>query len=199
MEIKHSDSQDIKSAINTIFDFIGEDKDREGILDTPKRMVKMWKETLKGYDETKRPNITTFKNGNDGIHYNQTVIDTGQYYSYCEHHFLPFFGKYYFGYIPSEKGLILGLSKVARVVEFYSSRLQIQERLTSDIVNCLWEALCDGKNKPKGMILIMKGEHLCKSMRGVKQKGEMATTFTKGEFDKIEIRNEFISLIKLTE
>jgi GTP cyclohydrolase I len=197
METKHTNTQIIENTIKSIFEYIGENFDREGLKDTPKRILKVWDETLKGYNEARKPKITTFKNGSDGIIYNQMIIDSGDYYSYCEHHFLPFFGNYYFGYIPNEKGLILGLSKVARIVDYYSSKLQIQERLTSEIVNELWNELCKDKNKPLGMILVMSGEHLCKTMRGVKKKGKMKTSYLKGIFEQSQARNEFLQLIKI--
>lgn len=186
---------DILDNITRIFQYIGENPNREGLIDTPKRILGVWNETLKGYNPKLKPRITTFKNGTDGIKYEEMVLDNGNYYSYCEHHFLPFFGNYYFGYIPNKNGKILGLSKVARIVDYYSSKLQIQERLTSEIVNALWEKLCeDGINKPQGMILVMKGEHLCKSMRGIKKQGKMTTTYYKGVFSDKKNRNEFFLL-----
>lgn len=121
--------------------------------------------------------------------YDQMIIDTGYFYSQCEHHMAPFFGKYYFAYIPDKD--ILGLSKVARIVDFHSSRLQVQERLVKEIVDDLETAL-----KPLGIALILKGRHLCKEMRGVKKvNGEMTTSDLRGVFrTKPEVREEFINL-----
>ena len=177
---------------------IGENPDREGLKGTPKRIVNMWKEIFRGYDIEQKPTITTFKNGIDGITYNQMVVDSGKFYSHCEHHMVPFFGKYWFAYIPHPKGKILGISKVARVVDFCSAKLQIQERLVQDVVNMLWEKLSEGTAyKPQGMALIMKGTHLCKSMRGVKKEGEMITSEMRGIFKtEDKVRNEFLQLIK---
>ena len=177
---------------------IGENPDREGLKDTPKRIANMWEEVFRGYDIKQKPTITTFNNGVDGITYDQMVLDNGAFYSHCEHHMVPFFGKYWFAYIPHPKGKILGISKVARVVDYCAAKLQIQERLVQDVVNMLWSELCKGTtHKPRGMALIMKGTHLCKSMRGVKKEGEMITSEMRGLFKKEDkVRNEFLQLIK---
>jgi len=179
MNVKLSSFSDEEIVAEMIYR-IGEDFKRPGLEDTPKRIVKMWKEIYRGYDETQKPIITTFKNGVDGFKTDEMIKDTGTFYSTCEHHFLPFFGRYWFAYIPNPKGKILGLSKVARLVDFHSAKLQVQERLVHDIVVDLYEAL--GKPKPLAMGLVMEAEHLCKSMRGVKKKGKMRTTKLIGTF-----------------
>lgn len=187
----------VEKLIREILIEIGENPDREGLLDTPRRVANMYKEIYRGYDESQKPKITTFNNGADGLTYNEMIIDEGSFYSQCEHHICNFFGKYYFAYIPSKKGKILGLSKVARIVDFYSAKLQIQERLVKDIVECIWTELSKDGCKPMGMALIMEGEHLCKTMRGVKKKGLMRCSYMKGNFkDNIETRGEFLKLIK---
>jgi GTP cyclohydrolase I len=196
METVDSGSQAAVDSIRSLLVFIGENINREGLKETPERIIKMWRETMRGYDESQRPKITTFKNGSDGIVYDQMVIDSGDYYSNCEHHFVPFFGKYFFGYIPAKNGRILGLSKVARVVDYHSAKLQIQERLTSEIVDTLWDALCQDGTEPTGMILVMEGEHLCKSMRGAKKKGKMRTAYYRGCFSEMVVRDEFLSMIQ---
>ena len=169
---------------------IGEDTDREGLKDTPKRIAKMYKELFRGYDPKQKPNITVFDNGTDGIMYDEMIIDSGDFYSHCEHHCVPFFGKYHFAYIPNKK--ILGLSKVARIVDYHSAKLQIQERLVKEILDDIEKAV-----KPKGCALIMKGEHLCKTMRGVKKKGQMITSDLRGVFrKKQEVRQEFLAFIR---
>lgn len=173
---------------------IGDNPDRQGLFDTPDRVVRSWKEIFKGYDESQEPKVTVFNNGEDGIVYDQMIIDSGEFYSFCEHHMLPFFGKYHFAYVPSPEGKILGLSKVARVVDYHASRLQIQERLTSDIVLALDKAL-DGT--ALGMALILKAEHLCKTMRGAKKKGQMTTTFLTKKFHEAEVKDEFLKAILL--
>lgn len=177
---------------------IGENPDREGLKDTPKRVVKMWKEIFRGYDKTQCPKVTTFNNGNDGIEYDSMISDEGTFYSQCEHHMVPFFGKYYFAYLPHREGKLLGLSKVARVVDYFSAKLQIQERLTHEIVNYLWNELYRDTeiSRPLGMALVMEGEHLCKTMRGVKKKGKMRTTKLIGAFkDDQKTRDEFIGWV----
>jgi len=176
---------------------IGENPDREGLKDTPKRIAKMYKELFRGYDEKQLPKVTTFDNGVDGLTYNEMVIDEGDFYSQCEHHAIPFFGKYHFAYIPDKKGKILGLSKVARVVDYFSARLQVQERLVKNIVDHLWNELSKDGIEPIGMALIMEGEHLCKTMRGAKKKGLMKCSEMRGVFkDDDKARNEFLRLVK---
>lgn len=171
---------------------IGEDPEREGLKDTPQRIARMWKEIFRGYDPAQKPKITTFAND---MHSTDMVFDTGDYYSMCEHHMMPFFGKYYFAYIPHPDGRILGISKIARVVGYCSARLQLQERLARDIVNMLNEAL-DGQQL--GMAIVMKGTHLCKTMRGVKSRGQMTVSYLSGIYkDDDDARREFYKLIDL--
>lgn len=199
MENKPTTAQDIECAIKNIFVHIGEDPERAGLVDTPARIIKMWQETMRGYDEKQKPKVTMFDNGADGIEYNEIITDSGNFYSNCEHHFVPFFGQYYFAYIPHKNGKILGLSKVARVVDYFSARLQIQERLCSDIVNYLfWELAGDEhKHPPFAMGIVMKGEHLCKSMRGAKKQGIMTTQYFLGEFlINKQLKQEFLDSIK---
>ena len=188
---------DSEELIKKQLEAIGENPDRPGLKDTPKRVVNMWKEIFRGYDPEQKPHITTFMNGEDGLTYDQMITDTGEFYSHCEHHAVPFFGNYYFAYIPHKKGKILGLSKVARVVDYHSAKLQVQERLVQDILNELWDALCEGTlHEPLGMALMMRGEHLCKTMRGAKKKGSMTTTELRGAFRDPEVRNEFMGLVR---
>lgn len=183
--------QEIYTAIRTLIAAIGEDPSREGLIDTPKRIVRMWKEIFRGYDETQKPKITTFSN-DDKI--TDIVFDSGDYYSMCEHHILPFFGRYYFAYIPKAKGRILGLSKIARVVGYCAARLQLQERLAKDIIEMLSQAL-DGN--AEGFAILMRGKHLCKTMRGVKNDGYMTASYFTGVFKTdSNKRAEFYELIK---
>lgn len=175
---------------------IGEDTDRPGLKDTPKRIAKMYEEIFRGYDEKQKPKITTFDNGQDGVVYDEMVCDNGNFYSQCEHHGVSFFGSYNFSYIPHPEGKILGLSKVARVVDYFSARLQIQERLVQDVVEYIWDELSRDGKEPLGMALIMKGEHLCKTMRGAKKKGQMVCSCMKGKFREQEVKSEFLELIK---
>lgn len=176
---------------------IGENPFREGLIETPKRVVKMWDEIFGGYDIKNKPKVSIFQNGKDGITYDEMIIDSGDFYSHCEHHMVPFFGKYWFGYVPSKTGGIIGLSKVARIINFHSARLQIQERLVHDVVEDIWDMLSKEFDAPLGMGLVMEGEHLCKTMRGVKKKGIMRTAELRGVFKDIHsVRDEFFNCVK---
>lgn len=196
----------MEKQIQKIISFIGDDPERAGVVDTPKRVVKMWKEIFRGYDAEQMPNISVFENGSDGITYDQMIIDTGDFYSHCEHHMVPFFGKYWFGYIPHPKGMIVGLSKVARLVDYHAAKLQIQERLVNDIVESLWKGLCPAPTHatkegiqtfaPLGMGLVMEAEHLCKTMRGARKKGKMTTIKLKGVFLEEGVKQEFLNHCK---
>lgn len=190
METVTTNTEDIERAVRTLLTAIGENPDREGLVGTPDRIARMYKEIFRGYDESQRPRITTFSNdmGSDDI-----VFDSGDYYSMCEHHMMPFFGKYYFAYIPRKDGRILGISKVARVVGYCAARLQLQERLARDIVNMLTEAL-DGK--VEGMAIVLRGTHLCKTMRGVRNDGKMTVSHLSGVFrEDANARAEFYKLV----
>ncbi|MFW6272195.1 MAG: GTP cyclohydrolase I [bacterium] len=186
---------ELKNYLRKILSNIGEDPDREGLTGTPDRVIKMWKEVFRGYNPVKKPKISVFQNGTDGIQYDQMIIDSGKFYSHCEHHMVPFFGKYWFGYIPSEDGGIIGLSKVARLVDYHSAKLQIQERLVHDIVEDIWSELTISGVEPLGMGLVMEAEHLCKTMRGARKEGTMRTSKLKGVFLN-KARDEFFSQIK---
>lgn len=184
--------EEAEKAIKTLLSYIGENPDREGLKETPDRIIRMWEEIFRGYDPNKKPKITTF-----GNEYNSTdmVFDSGDYYSMCEHHVLPFFGKYYFAYIPSPDGRILGISKVARFVGYCAAKLQLQERLAIDIVKTLDDAL---GGTALGFAIVMKGQHLCKTMRGVRNNGKMTVSHFTGLFkDDPDKRNEFYKLIDL--
>lgn len=181
-----------EKAIKTLLSYIGENPDREGLKGTPGRIIRMWDEIFRGYDKDKIPRITTFPNEEKET---DIVFDSGDYYSMCEHHILPFFGKYYFAYIPSPDGRILGISKVARVIGYCAARLQLQERLATDIIKMLDAAL---NGKALGFAIVMRGQHLCKSMRGVRNKGKMTVSHFTGIFkDDPDKRNEFYKLIDL--
>ena len=189
--IRPSDNE-VSDAIRTLIRAIGENPEREGLIGTPDRIMRMWKEIFRGYDESQKPKITTFDNEDE---VSDIVFDSGDYYSMCEHHILPFFGKYYFAYIPSPKGRILGISKVARVVGYCAARLQLQERLAQDVVKMLSETL---NNEALGFAIVMKGKHLCKTMRGVRNDGNMCVSHFTGVFQfNSELRKEFYKLIDL--
>lgn len=194
MEIIPTNTQNIEHALKLILETIGENPNREGLQGTPQRIIKMWQEIFRGYDNSQKPIITTFENDE---HTSDLVFDSGDYFSMCEHHMLPFFGKYYFAYIPHPDGRILGISKIARVVGYCSARLQLQERLAKDIIDMLSEAL---NNQALGFAIVMKGTHLCKSMRGVKNNGKMTVARLTGIFQTDnELRKEFYKLIDLQD
>ena len=181
-----------KQAIKDLLLYIGENPEREGLKETPDRIVRMWKEMFRGYTADK-PKITTFTND---FHSTDMIFDCGDYYSMCEHHILPFFGRYYFAYIPDANGKIIGLSKIARVVAYCSARLQLQEKLAREIVEMLAVAI----GKAEGFALVLKGRHLCKEMRGVKSKGTMSVSYLTGVYkENIEAREEFYKLIELNK
>ena len=185
-----------KQNIRELLEFIGDDPDRVGLKETPERMLRMFAEMFRGYDPAQKPQITTFPNGLDGIIYDNMVVDSGTFYSVCEHHCRTFFGEYRFAYLPNPKGRILGLSKIGRVVDYCASRLQVQERLVHAVVEMLTEALGE-ENPPLGMALMMRGRHMCKESRGARKSGEMTTTCLTGAFRKSDrVRAEFLSYVR---
>lgn len=151
----------IEQYIKKILIEIGEDPNRTGLKDTPKRVAKMYSEIFRGYDSNQKPKLTIFPNDDDGIAFKGMIIDQGYFFSNCEHHMMPFFGNYYFGYIPNK--FLIGASKIGRLINYHSAKLQIAERLCNAIINDIEECI-----KPNGCILIMNARHLCKEMRGVK-------------------------------
>lgn len=192
---KGQKEQRIAQLVQELLELIGDNPQRTGLQDTPKRVARMYAEIYRGYDPAQKPNITTFPNGEDGIVYDSMVVDTGDFYSCCEHHMMPFFGKYYFAYLPHPKGKILGISKIGRVVDYCAAKLQVQERLTHEVVEMLGNAL-GGEYPPLGIALVMRGEHLCKTMRGARKKGEMVSSCLTGLFQTDSaLRAEFMNLI----
>lgn len=178
----------IEGHIREILRLIGEDPDREGLLDTPKRVRKMYEEIFAGYEVDPREVLgVTF----DEQHEELVVVKDIVYYSQCEHHMAPFFGKVHIGYIPS--GRIAGLSKFARLVEAVTRKLQVQERITSQIADIFEEVL-----KPHGTMVVVEGEHLCMCARGVKKPGaQTMTSAVRGRFrTDAALRAEFMSLIR---
>lgn len=180
MEIEHSTAQNLEYSIKTILSYY-DDINRDGIKDSPKRILKAWNELL----IAEEPKITLFKN--EG--YNGIIKEAGiEYYTFCEHHFLPFFGKVSIGYIPRD--YYIGLSKLSRIVDYFSKRLNTQEKFTANIANYIDKIL-----KPYGVAVIVSGRHLCKEMRGIKRKGIMKTSKYIGVFrDNKDLIREFMSL-----
>lgn len=178
----------LENNVRSILKEVGEDPEREGLIKTPHRVAKAYKFMTKGYDE----DIDTLLNGaifNE--HYDEMVIVKDiDFYSLCEHHMLPFFGKCHVAYIPN--GKIVGLSKLPRIVEMYSRRLQVQERMTREIGDMINQIL-----EPKGVAVVSEARHLCMMMRGVEKQNSIATSSCMlGIFKKNEkTRQEFLKLI----
>ncbi|MFD1776391.1 GTP cyclohydrolase I FolE [Paenibacillus rhizophilus] len=178
----------IEYHVQKILELIGEDTGREGLLETPARVTRMYEEIFAGYSvDPKEALGVTF----DESHEELVIVKDIVYYSQCEHHMAPFFGKVHIGYIPS--GRIAGLSKLARLTEAVTRRLQVQERITSQIADIMTEVL-----HPHGVMVVVEGEHLCMCARGVKKPGsKTVTSAVRGTFRKNPAaRAEFLSLIK---
>ncbi|MEW9702416.1 GTP cyclohydrolase I FolE [Paenibacillus sp. SI8] len=178
----------IEQHVREILRLIGEDVDREGLLDTPARVTRMYEEIFAGYDANPRDVLgVTF----DEQHEELVIIKDIVYYSQCEHHMAPFFGKVHVGYLPS--GKVAGLSKFARLVDVVTRKLQVQERITSEIADILDDVL-----KPHGVMVVVEGEHMCMCSRGVKKYGsQTVTSAVRGSFrSDPTLRSEFLSLLK---
>jgi GTP cyclohydrolase I len=180
----------IKIAVRQILANVGEDPDRDGLKQTPNRVARMYSELLQGYHQ----DVKTVINGAMfDVEYGEdemVVVGDIPYNSMCEHHMLPFVGKVHVGYIPGDK--VVGLSKIPRIVDMFARRLQVQERLTNEIADALEQAI-----NPKGVMVVVEGQHSCASLRGVKKHGiNMTTTARRGEFrTDLKTRDEFYRLI----
>ncbi|MFC1511371.1 GTP cyclohydrolase I FolE [Candidatus Margulisiibacteriota bacterium] len=179
----------IEKAVKEILKAIGENPNRPGIKDTPKRVARMYAELFSGLHKDPGKEVSVFHNED---HEEMIMVKNIPFYSTCEHHLVPFFGKAHVVYIPT-KGKVTGLSKLVRVIEGFAKRPQVQERLTSQIADCLMKRL-----KPRGVFIIIEAEHLCMSMRGVRKPGAITTTSAvRGVFQKnAKTRAEALSLIK---
>lgn len=162
------DKEKIKSAVRDILEAIGEDPDREGLIDTPKRIANMYEEIFSGIGQDEGKHLEIFFEADE--HEELVLVKDIPFYSTCEHHLVPFFGKAHVGYIP-KNGKLTGLSKIARVVDTVAKRPQLQERLTSAIA----EAMVD-KLDPAGVIVVVEAEHMCMTMRGIKKPGSKTLT-----------------------
>jgi GTP cyclohydrolase IA len=182
------DFQRIEKAVREILIAVGEDPDREGLLDTPKRVARSYAEIFAGLHQDPSDLLaTTF----DLDHEEMVLVKDIPFYSTCEHHLVPFHGTAHIGYIPSHDGKVTGLSKLARLVEIYARRPQVQERLTTQIVDALVEHL-----EPKGAIVVIECEHMCMSMRGVRKPGaRTVTSAVRGQLREQATRAEAMSLI----
>jgi GTP cyclohydrolase I len=178
----------IQDSIKDMIDYIGDDSSREGVIDTPKRVMKSWDELYSGYKQSPEEILErTF----DSDGYDQLIILRDiEFYSMCEHHMLPFFGKAHVGYIPNDR--VVGISKLARLVDCFARRLQIQERLTKQIAEAINDIM-----KPNGVAVLIEAQHLCMVSRGVnKQNSVMMTSQLLGCMRTNEAREEFLKLAK---
>jgi len=181
-------NKNITKLIEKLLQEVGEDPTREGLLKTPARVAKSWAYFSRGYNEDLDDVV------NNAIFHEASkdmiVIRDVEFFSHCEHHLLPFFGKAHVGYIPN--GKVIGLSKIPRIIDMYARRLQVQERLTHQIADAIKNVL-----KPNGVAVVMEGRHMCMQMRGVEKQNSLATTSTMlGRFrESVRTRNEFMYLI----
>ena len=170
-----------------LLSYIGENPNREGLKETPKRIVKSWEKLFSGYKKDPSSVLKTFTEGSCK---EMVILKDIEFYSVCEHHFLPFFGTISIGYLPNKK--VIGISKLARLVEVYARRLQIQERLVAQIADSLMKHL-----QPLGVMVVCKARHMCICSRGVeKHNAEMVTSALRGVFNKHEVRQEFLQFIQ---
>lgn len=170
-----------------IIEQLGEDSGREGILKTPERAAKAMQFLTQGYNTNPEEILLAamFREDYDEM----VIVKDIEFYSMCEHHMLPFFGKAHIGYIPN--GHIVGLSKLPRIVDVFARRLQVQERLTHNILECINNTI-----KPKGVAVVIEAQHMCMMMRGVQKQNSVTTTSGfRGQFKQIETRTEFLNLI----
>ncbi|MEU2350719.1 GTP cyclohydrolase I FolE [Modestobacter sp. NPDC049651] len=183
------DAPRIEAAVREILAAIGEDPDRPGLVDTPARVARAYAETFAGLAQDPYDVLaTTFAEDHDEL----VLVKDIPMYSTCEHHLVPFHGKAHVGYIPGADGKVTGLSKLARLVEVYARRPQVQERMTRQIADALFEVL-----KPRGVIVVIEAEHLCMAMRGIRKPGSTTmTSAVRGIFrEKQATRSEAMSLI----
>ncbi|GEL03982.1 GTP cyclohydrolase I FolE [Rummeliibacillus sp. G93] len=193
-KIDHSNSNvdlnKIEQAVKMILEAVGENPDREGLLDTPKRVAKMYAEMFQGLHIDARE---YFKTVFHEEHNEVVLVKDIPFYSMCEHHLVPFYGKAHIAYLPKD-GVVAGLSKLARTVETISHRPQLQERITSEIAETMMEML-----EPEGVYVVVEAEHMCMTMRGIKKPGaKTVTSSAKGIFSEDDVkRQEILSFIKM--
>jgi len=183
------DEEKIKEAIHNIIEAIGEDPAREGLKGTPQRVAEMYGEIFMGMGKDPKEELSV---GFEVGHREMVVVKDIPFYSMCEHHLLPFYGVAHVGYIPNEAGRIVGISKLARVVEVIARRPQLQERMTTEIADSIFEGI-----DPDGVAVVIQAEHLCMVMRGIKKPGSnVITSAIRGGFlRRPASREEFMSLV----
>lgn len=182
------DQKKIEEAVRLLLEGIGEDVTREGLKDTPGRIARMYEEIYKGMDEDPAKHLSkTFTVKRNGIVVEKDIT----FYSTCEHHLMPFYGKVHIAYLPD--GRVVGLSKLARTVEVYARRLQIQEQMTAQIADAIMEYL-----KPQGVMVMVEAEHMCMTMRGVAKPGSQTSTMAvRGCFENdLQLRQIFFEMIR---
>jgi len=189
MDKKAVDKVKIEAAVKMILEAIGENPEREGLAQTPKRVARMYEEIFSGINSEPQEYLDVFFTE---FHDELVLVKDIPIYSMCEHHFLPFYGMAHVAYIP-KGGKVVGISKLARVVESYARRPQLQERLTSQVADCIFDTL-----KPMGVGVVIQAEHMCMTMRGVKKPGALTvTSAVRGIFEtRPETRAELFSLIQ---
>ena len=189
-----------EEAVEALLESVGEDVTREGLVETPHRVAKMYDEIFGGYKVdpeellaktfTEDAGIEEQKEGKLNYDQGMVIVRDIAFYSHCEHHMVPFFGKVHVGYIPGKK--VVGLSKIARVVDAFARRLQIQERMTKQIADVIDKVL-----EPQGVIVVIEAEHLCMKMRGVKNPcADTVTSAVRGAFQELPTRMEFLQLMR---
>lgn len=184
------DEYKIREAVKAIIEAIGENPEREGLVDTPMRVAEMYTELFMGMSIDPKEELTVgFEEG----HREMIIVRDIPFYSMCEHHLLPFYGVTHIGYIPNSDGRVVGISKLARVVEIVARRPQLQERMTSQIADAIYEGI-----QPDGVGAVTQAEHLCMVMRGIKKPGStIITSAVRGTFrSKSKTRAEFLSLVQ---
>ena len=184
------DLSKIETAVLAIIESIGDDPRREGLQGTPQRIAEMYAEVFSGLDMDAKAELTV---GFEVGHREMVILRDIPFHSMCEHHLLPFYGVAHVGYIPNKEGRVVGVSKLARVVEIFAKRPQLQERMTSQIADAIVEAV-----QPDGVAVIIQAEHLCMTMRGIKKPGSnVITSATRGLFrTRAATRAEFLSLVQ---
>lgn len=187
-EIRMVNKEKVEEAIRLLLEGIGEDLHREGLKDTPARVARMYEEILSGMEDSPKEHLSkTFTAENNEMVIEKDIL----FYSTCEHHLMPFYGKAHIAYVPD--GKVVGISKLARTVETYAKRLQIQEKMTAQIADAIMENL-----RPKGVIVLIEAEHMCMTMRGVKKPGsQTVTVVSKGIFEKdARLKKTFLDLVR---
>ena len=182
------DREKIMEGVKLILEGIGEDVDREGLIETPERVAKMYEELADGYTDSASTHLAK----RFDVENNDIVLEKDiEFYSLCEHHMLPFYGRVAIAYIPD--GEVIGLSKMARTVEVFAKRLQLQERMTAQIADAFMEEL-----SPKGVMVLIEAEHMCMTMRGIKKPGtKTVTVMARGSFENNEcLQNTFFRMLE---